>query len=55
MNNDNEKLNKFIQAVQDEIDSKIKKIIDDAEAERDFVLEQAENEAEEAIINGFLK
>lgn len=48
MNNDNEKLNKFIQAVQDEIDSKIKKIIDDAEAERDFVLEQAENEAEEA-------
>ena len=48
MHTDNEKLNNFINAVNDEIDCKIKTILDDAEKERELILNQAEIEAQEA-------
>lgn len=50
---DNEKLNKFINAVNDEIDNKIKNIIDNAEKEKELILKQAEQEAEEAADKHF--
>lgn len=48
MTTDNEKLNKFINAVNDEIDSKIKNMIDNAESEKNIILNQAEQDAKEA-------
>lgn len=45
---DNKKLNKFINAVNDEIDSKIQNMLDNAESERAVILNQAEQDAKEA-------
>ncbi len=53
MNTDNEKLNKFITAVNDEIDIKIKEMLEDAENERKAIIENAESEAEEAAEKHF--
>ena len=44
---DNEKLNKFINAVNDEIDIKIQNMLDSAECERIVILNQAEQDAKE--------
>ncbi len=51
MISDNEKLNKFINAVNDEIDRKIQAIINEAEKEKQAILDKAENEATEAAEN----
>lgn len=48
MSTENEKLQKFICAVNDEIDEKVSAILDDAESVKKSILSAAEEESEEA-------
>lgn len=48
MTNNKEKLNKFINAVNEEIEIKIKSLIDEAQKEKQSIIEAAEKEAQEA-------
>lgn len=49
----NDKLQKFIDAVNDEIDEKVNEILADAETERKNILEKAEQESEETAEKHF--
>lgn len=53
METNNEKLQKFIEAVNDEIDDKINRMLAEAEQEKQAILEAAEKESEEAAERHF--
>ncbi len=53
MDTNNEKLQKFIDAVNDEIDTKVNKMLAEAETEKQAILAEAERESEETAEKHF--